>query len=165
MNSTPTSLRMERPSVLIPFDLVTVDSKVTTSADGNDGAAIAAAGGGDAEAPPVVMHMLELCQKRYLSDPGIVRDRAAFLLSKLLTRPDMPNALRGFLTFATDALARASRPKDHTRGADVMTTDETTGEPLTALELAAREQEATFLGAFSLHWSPYDRVGAVNADP
>ena len=46
-----------------------------------------------------------------------------------------------------------------------MTTDETTGEPLTALELAAREQEATFLGAFSLHWSPYDRVGAVNADP
>ena len=65
--------------VLIPFDLVTVDS-LARECD-------------DAEAPPVVMRILRLCQDRYLSDPGIVRDRAATLLARLLTRPDMPLSL------------------------------------------------------------------------
>ena len=69
--------------VLIPFDLVTVDSAV------EDAAAAA-------EAPPVVMRILRLCQDEYLSDPGIVRDRAAYLLARLLTRPDMPVALANF---------------------------------------------------------------------
>ena len=82
--------------VLIPFDLVTVDSAV------EDAAAAA-------EAPPVVMRILRLCQDEYLSDPGIVRDRAAYLLARLLTRPDMPVALANFLDWATDALRRAGR--------------------------------------------------------
>ena len=78
--------------VLIPFDLVTVDSQVGATHDA------------DAEAPPVVMRILGLCQDRYLSDPGIVRDRAATLLARLLTRPDMPRALSTFLDWATAAL-------------------------------------------------------------
>ena len=80
--------------VLIPFDLVTVDSQVTTNT-GDDGAAMAK-GGGQQEAPPVVLRIIALCQDSYLRDPGIVRDRAAFLLAKLLTRPDMPLALQKF---------------------------------------------------------------------
>ena len=98
--------------VLIPFDLVTVDSQVCDG--GEDGAAMAAAGGAGAEAPPVVMRILDLCQKKYLADPGIVRDRAAFLLARLLTRPDMPVALAAFLDWATRALACAgsSAPDD-----------------------------------------------------
>jgi hypothetical protein len=92
--------------VLIPFDLVTVDSQVSTG--GDDGAAAAKVGGAGTEAPPVVMRILDLCQRRYLADPGIVRDRAAFLLARLLTRPDMPVALATFLDWATKALARAT---------------------------------------------------------
>ena len=109
--------------VLIPFDLVTVDSAV------EDAAAAA-------EAPPVVMRILRLCQDEYLSDPGIVRDRAAYLLARLLTRPDMPVALANFLDWATDALRRAGRDDATTaaRGAEV-----------DAETAARREQEATFL--------------------
>ena len=92
--------------VLIPFDLVTVDSQVTTNT-GVDGAAMAKSGG-QQEAPPVVLRILALCQDSYLRDPGIVRDRAAFLLAKLLTRPDMPLALQKFLVWATDALGGQS---------------------------------------------------------
>jgi hypothetical protein len=92
--------------VLIPFDLVTVDSQVTTNT-GDDGAAMAK-GGGQQEAPPVVLRIIALCQDSYLRDPGIVRDRAAFLLAKLLTRPDMPLALQKFLAWATDALGGQS---------------------------------------------------------
>ena len=55
------------------------------------------------------MRILRLCQDEYLSDPGIVRDRAAYLLARLLTRPDMPVALANFLDWATDALRRAGR--------------------------------------------------------
>jgi hypothetical protein len=84
--------------VLIPFDLVTVDSLARDDVD-------------DAEAPPVVMRILRLCQDRYLSDPGIVRDRAATLLARLLTRPDMPRALARFLDWATEALANANAPR------------------------------------------------------
>ena len=84
--------------VLIPFDLVTVDSLARDDGD-------------DAEAPPVVMRILRLCQDRYLSDPGIVRDRAATLLARLLTRPDMPRALARFLDWATEALANANAPR------------------------------------------------------
>ena len=110
--------------VLIPFDLVTVDSAVEDA----DAAA--------AEAPPVVMRILRLCQDEYLSDPGIVRDRAAYLLARLLTRPDMPVALANFLDWATDALRRAGRDDATTaaRGAEV-----------DAETAARREQEATFL--------------------
>ena len=120
--------------VLIPFDLVTVDSQVATG--GGDGAAVAARGG-DAEAPPVVMRILELCERRYLTDPGIVRDRAAYLLARLLTRPDMPTALTKFLDWATAALARAGNTGGGAGGGG--------GGGGGAEGSAAAEMEATFL--------------------
>ena len=109
--------------VLIPFDLVTVDS-LARECD-------------DAEAPPVVMRILRLCQDRYLSDPGIVRDRAATLLARLLTRPDMPRALASFLDWATEALAKANAP--HAPEDDEIEKTER------AKAFAAAEQKATFL--------------------
>lgn len=126
--------------VLIPFDLVTVDSQVSTG--GDDGAAVAARGGAGTEAPPVVMRILDLCQRRYLADPGIVRDRAAFLLARLLTRPDMPVALATFLDWATRALARAGGNSEKASEAFSLGSGGG-GEPAAAS--AASEQEATFL--------------------
>lgn len=125
--------------VLIPFDLVTVDSQVSTG--GDDGAAVAARGGAGTEAPPVVMRILDLCKRRYLADPGIVRDRAAFLLARLLTRPDMPVALATFLDWATRALARAGGNKKSSEVGG----DGDGGEDESAAPSAASEQEATFL--------------------
>ena len=115
--------------VLIPFDLVTVDSL----AEDLD----------DAEAPPVVTRILRLCQDRYLSDPGIVRDRAATLLARLLTRPDMPRALASFLDWATEALAKAvpapeDEPKPRRDGRSMSSSER-------AKAFAAAEQKATFL--------------------
>ena len=118
--------------VLIPFDLVTVDSLARDDGD-------------DAEAPPVVMRILRLCQDRYLSDPGIVRDRAATLLARLLTRPDMPRALARFLDWATEALANANAPRGAPAPDDGTETETETENAERAKALAAAEQKATFL--------------------
>ena len=120
--------------VLIPFDLVTVDSLARDDVD-------------DAEAPPVVMRILRLCQDRYLSDPGIVRDRAATLLARLLTRPDMPRALARFLDWATEALANANAPHAASAPDDEAETETETenAERAKKKALAAAEQKATFL--------------------
>ena len=119
--------------VLIPFDLVTVDS-LAGDAD-------------DAEAPPVVMRILRLCQDRYLSDPGIVRERAATLLARLLTRPDMPRALASFLDWATEALAKANAPRaaEETETETETTRDGSMSSSERAKAFAAAEQKATFL--------------------
>ena len=119
--------------VLIPFDLVTVDS-LAGDAD-------------DAEAPPVVMRILRLCQDRYLSDPGIVRERAATLLARLLTRPDMPRALARFLDWATEALTKANAPRaaEETETETETTRDGSMSSSERAKAFAAAEQKATFL--------------------
>ena len=117
--------------VLIPFDLVTVDSSAVDKTE-------------DEEAPPVVMRILRLCQDRYLSDPGIVRDRAATLLARLLTRPDMPRALATFLDWATNALGgRVDTTDDENNGGE---TNQTASSPTEIKKsIAAEEQRYTFL--------------------
>ena len=69
--------------VLIPFNLATVDSN-----DLSDG---------------LVDSMVGACQKA-LSDTGIVREGAAFLLSRLLTRPDTHQQLQRFLQWTLPVL-------------------------------------------------------------
>lgn len=66
--------------VLVPFDISSIDSSISNGqyTDGN-------------EPPPLVMRMLGIC-KDYLSTAGPMRSIAGLLLSRLLTRPDMPNA-------------------------------------------------------------------------
>ena len=71
--------------VLIPFDLATVDSSL-------DGVPQSSS----SDVPPVVARLVALCYS-YLADPGIVRDMAASTVAKLLTRPDMGQALQAFL--------------------------------------------------------------------
>ena len=90
--------------VLIPFDLVTVDSAVEA-----DAAA--------AEAP-VVMRILRLCQGQYLSDPGIVRDRAAHP-RQTVDPPDMPVALAVLGGRPTRCDARAKKGNHGGGGGEV----------------------------------------------
>lgn len=52
-------------------------------------------------------HVTSLC-KEYLHHPGGVRDMSALLLGRLLTRPDMKDALGAFLTWSQAALQAAA---------------------------------------------------------
>ena len=79
--------------VLIPFDLATVDSSL-------DGVPQSSS----SDVPPVVARLVALCYS-YLADPGIVRDMAASTVAKLLTRPDMGQALQAFLEWCGTAMA------------------------------------------------------------
>jgi hypothetical protein len=90
--------------VLIPFDIVLVDSSLGQAATS---AHPATAVGGQAAAtpsyPPIVGTILRLCQ-RYLASPGSTREMAAVVLGRLLTRPDMAPALAEFLGWGCQAL-------------------------------------------------------------
>ncbi|KAD3069211.1 hypothetical protein E3N88_37091 [Mikania micrantha] len=63
--------------VFVPFDISSVDTSIvnTQSVDAN-------------EPPPLVARILKI-SKEYLSSAGPMQTKAGFLLSKLLTRPDM----------------------------------------------------------------------------
>lgn len=50
--------------------------------------------------------------KGHLSSPGSIRDMAALLLGRLLTRPDLEPALAHFFKWAAEAL-HAEGPKAH----------------------------------------------------
>ena len=76
--------------VLIPFDLATVDS-------GSAGVAAPAAGG-------ALASRLGGAASRCLAQPGGVRETAAVLLGRLLTRPDAAGDLRAFLAWAEGQL-------------------------------------------------------------
>ena len=88
-------------------------------------------------------HVLFVCFKlahgaeHDFHDLVVVRDRAATLLARLLTRPDMPRALASFLDWATEALAKANAP--HAPEDDEIEKTER------AKAFAAAEQKATFL--------------------
>lgn len=66
--------------VLVPFDISTIDTSIAcnTSLDKHEPA-------------PLVLRIIGF-SKEYLSSAGPMRTIAALLLSKLLTRPDMPKA-------------------------------------------------------------------------
>ncbi|EFJ45543.1 hypothetical protein VOLCADRAFT_94333 [Volvox carteri f. nagariensis] len=80
--------------ILIPFDLATLDSST-------------AAPGGEADKilpyTPLVGRILNLCQE-YLHHPGGVREMAAVVLGRLLTRPDMGSAMAEFLEWCPGAV-------------------------------------------------------------
>ncbi|KAG2492086.1 hypothetical protein HYH03_009582 [Edaphochlamys debaryana] len=78
--------------ILIPFDLATVDSTAIN---------------GRTEGVPytaLVARILDMC-KDYLHRPGGVREMAAVVLGRLLTRPDMAGAFSEFLDWCPQALA------------------------------------------------------------
>eukprot|EP00959_Pyramimonas_sp_CCMP1952_P246525 5152615-Pyramimonas_sp.AAC.1 len=79
---------------LVPFDLSTIDT-------GRDEKGLV-----ETDAPPIERleeRMASVC-KEYLSESGLVRDMAAVVLGRLLTRPDMRSLLEGFSTWALAAL-------------------------------------------------------------
>lgn len=71
--------------VLVPFDISTVDTSIAsnTSLD-------------EHEPAPLVLRIIGF-SKDYLSSAGPMRTIAALLLSRLLTRPDMPKAFSRFV--------------------------------------------------------------------
>eukprot|EP00854_Cymbomonas_tetramitiformis_P010531 gene10531-12462_t len=79
--------------VLIPFDLATVDTSLAAPAEGRR-----------EDTATLVERIVQVSQD-FLSDPGKVRDMAAVVLSKLLTRPDMGALLHTFLDWAFEVLA------------------------------------------------------------
>lgn len=66
--------------VLVPFDISSVDTSIANSSSLDK-----------FEPAPLVLRILGFC-KDYLSNAGPMRTMAALLLSRLLTRPDMPKA-------------------------------------------------------------------------
>ncbi|KAJ6832004.1 tubulin-folding cofactor D [Iris pallida] len=78
--------------VLIPFDLSSVDTSIANKnyADGF-------------ELSPLVLKILDI-SKDYLSTAGPTRRISGLLLSRLLTRPDMPKAFSSFTEWAHEVL-------------------------------------------------------------
>ncbi|GBG59017.1 hypothetical protein CBR_g24365 [Chara braunii] len=88
---------------LIPFDLATVDTALANKLYDN-GCGKEVANGewgveGKNQPPPLVDRMVAIA-KHYLGCQGVMRDMAAVLLSRLLTRPDMKVALKSFVAWA-----------------------------------------------------------------
>ncbi|KAL9142098.1 hypothetical protein ABFS82_14G146900 [Erythranthe guttata] len=79
--------------VLIPFDISSVDTSITSSNYA-----------GSDEPPPLVVRILDIC-KDYLSNAGPMRTIAGLLLSKLLTRPDMMKAFSSFIDWTHKILS------------------------------------------------------------
>lgn len=71
--------------VLVPFDISTVDTSIASNTTV-----------GELEPAPLVLRIIGFC-KDYLSNAGPMRTIAALLLSRLLTRPDMPKPFSRFL--------------------------------------------------------------------
>ncbi|KAL6129252.1 hypothetical protein ACLB2K_072605 [Fragaria x ananassa] len=78
--------------VLVPFDISTVDTSIANNSDV-----------GKLEPAPLVLRITGI-SKDYLSNAGPMRTIAALLLSKLLTRPDMPRAFSSFVEWTHEVL-------------------------------------------------------------
>jgi len=72
--------------VLVPFDISTVDTSIA-----NDDSLT------EFELSPLVLRIIGFC-KDYLSTAGPMRTMAGLVLSRLLTRPDMPKAFTRFVS-------------------------------------------------------------------
>ncbi|KAL6757954.1 armadillo-type protein [Haematococcus lacustris] len=79
--------------ILIPFELSTVDTASEAGPPAADGLGYT----------QLVAKIMDLCMA-YLQHPGSVRDMAALLLGRLLTRPDQGPALKDFLDWSAGAL-------------------------------------------------------------
>ncbi|XP_008232610.1 PREDICTED: tubulin-folding cofactor D [Prunus mume] len=79
--------------VLVPFDISTVDTSIANNSNL-----------GKLEPAPLVLRIIGF-SKDYLSNAGPMRTIAALLLSKLLTRPDMPKAFSSFVEWAYEVLS------------------------------------------------------------
>ncbi|KAJ0113303.1 hypothetical protein Patl1_00240 [Pistacia atlantica] len=79
--------------VLVPFDISTVDTSIANNDDL-----------GKNQPAPLVLRILGFC-KDYLSNAGPMRTIAGLLLSKLLTRPDMPTAFASFVEWTHEVLS------------------------------------------------------------
>uniref|UniRef100_A0A1D1Z903 Tubulin-specific chaperone D n=1 Tax=Anthurium amnicola TaxID=1678845 RepID=A0A1D1Z903_9ARAE len=90
--------------VLMPFDISSIDTSVRSSNYS-----------GDLEPPPLVLRLLGL-SKDYLSNAGPMRKISGLLLSRLLTRPDMPRAFDSFIEWANEVLSSVTdEAADHFR--------------------------------------------------
>ncbi|ONK55965.1 uncharacterized protein A4U43_C10F2760 [Asparagus officinalis] len=88
--------------VLIPFDLSTVDTSVVEGGFDNG-----------VEISPLVVKILEI-SKGYLSSAGPMRRISGLVLSRLLTRPDMPKAFNSFMRWSHEVLLSvAEEATDH----------------------------------------------------
>ncbi|KAJ7962155.1 tubulin-folding cofactor D [Quillaja saponaria] len=79
--------------VLVPFDISTIDTSIA-----NNNSLI------EFEVAPLVLRIIGFC-KDYLSTAGPMRTIAGLLLSKLLTRPDMPRAFISFVGWTHEVLS------------------------------------------------------------
>ncbi|KAK9143260.1 hypothetical protein Syun_012660 [Stephania yunnanensis] len=82
--------------VLVPFDISSVDTSVTNVSCFNG-----------LEPSPLVLKIMEF-SKDYLSNAGPMRSIAGLLLSKLLTRPDMPKAFISFIEWTHEVISSAA---------------------------------------------------------
>ncbi|KAK3429957.1 hypothetical protein EUGRSUZ_E01450 [Eucalyptus grandis] len=87
--------------VLVPFDIASVDSSIASNNEL-----------GELEPAPLVSRVLGFC-KDYLSSAGPMRTISGLLLSRLLTRPDMPKAFIRFIDWTHEVL---SSSKDDVMG-------------------------------------------------
>ncbi|GKV12903.1 hypothetical protein SLEP1_g23988 [Rubroshorea leprosula] len=79
--------------VLVPFDISSIDTSIASSSSL-----------GEHELAPLVMRILGF-SKDYLSNSGPMRTMAALVLSRLLTRPDMPKAFTSFIEWTHEVLS------------------------------------------------------------
>ncbi|KAK9103212.1 hypothetical protein Sjap_020466 [Stephania japonica] len=82
--------------VLVPFDISSVDTSVANVSCFNG-----------LEPSPLVLKIMEF-SKDYLSNAGPMRSIAGLLLSKLLTRPDMPKAFISFIEWTHEVVSSAA---------------------------------------------------------
>ncbi|CAN1308050.1 Tubulin-folding cofactor D [Linum perenne] len=80
--------------VLVPFDISSIDTSIVSSCQGSE----------DDEPAPLVLKILNF-SKDYLSSAGPMRTMSGLLLSRLLSRPDMPMAFTSFMGWTHEVLS------------------------------------------------------------
>ncbi|MED6193962.1 hypothetical protein PIB30_024141 [Stylosanthes scabra] len=79
--------------VLVPFDISTVDTSIANNENLNE-----------FELAPLVLRIIGFC-KDYLATAGPMRTMAGLVLSRLLTRPDMPKAFMSFVEWTHEVMS------------------------------------------------------------
>ncbi|XP_020211483.1 tubulin-folding cofactor D isoform X2 [Cajanus cajan] len=87
--------------VLVPFDISTVDTSIASNENLTE-----------FELSPLVLRILGFC-KDYLSTAGPMRTMAGLVLSRLLTRPDMPKAFTSFVEWTHTVMSSVAEDLLH----------------------------------------------------